>query len=61
MDVLRKLSEVRHLLLDSGSMVYVLPWWWAVPSLIPALHCSMHCEPAAPPPLSFCPGMPLTV
>lgn len=59
MDVLRKISEVRHLFLDSGFMVCVLPSWWAVPSHLPALDCSMLCERAAPAPnLSFCPGMP---
>lgn len=44
MDVLKKINEVRHLFLDSGFVVCVLPSWWAGPCHLPVLHCSMLCE-----------------
>lgn len=55
LDVLKQISEVRHLFLDSGFVVVcVSPSWWAVSPHLPLLHCSMLCDlEAAPKPLSF--------
>lgn len=59
MDVLKQISEVRHLFLDSGLVVCVLPSWWAVPSHHPDRHYATFCELAAhpPPPIPVPPAL----
>lgn len=48
MDVLKQISEVRHLFLDSGCVVVCVLRSLVVGCLLPVLHCSMLCDLAAP-------------
>lgn len=48
MDVLKQISEVRHLFLDSGCVVVCVLRSLVAGCLLPVLHCSMLCDLAAP-------------